>query len=399
MALLIFTSCEKEEKTYLGSISVQLTQDQAYTDVSVSGVDVTIINTSDNIERTLATNSAGVADFTEIPVGIYTVTASIEVTVSLTLNGVVQNVSLEPNEVKNVPLALQESIASDNFVIKELFFVGKADYDQKDRFFELFNNSSETLYADGLYFADLAGNTGSDANDVTLGLPLEEYCYATKVAKLPGSGTSYPIAPGESIVIAFNAINFKEGFNPDNWAGLTIDDYLNLSEADFEMYAFPFLESKGFSGNSFFDVDNPSVPDVDILYMSNAGNNAFFRLNDYGPGLVIFRPEDGNLDLTNTVESPTSTPTNQIFYLRIPVKDIIDGVDVLDNSSAAQFKRMNSRIDAGFAYLKADGNAFYSGMSLRRKLKTTEGGRSILQDTNNSSEDFEAIDRPTPRNY
>ncbi len=96
---------------------------------------------------------------------------------------------------------------------------------------------------------------------------------------------------------------------------------------------------------------------------------------------------------------PLLTPTNQIFYLRIPVKDIIDGVDVLDNSSAAQFKRMNSRIDAGFAYLKADGNAFYSGMSLRRKLKTTEGGRSILQDTNNSSEDFEAIDRPTPRNY
>lgn len=399
MALLILTSCEKEEETYLGSISVQLIQDDSYSDVPVSGVDVTIINTSDNIERTLATNSAGVVDFTEIPVGIYTVTASIEVTVSLTLNGVVQNVLLEPNEMKSVTLPLQESIASDNFVIKEVFFAGKADYDQKDRFFELFNNSSETLYADGLHFADLAGNTGSDANDEVLGLPLEEYCYATKVAKIPGTGTSYPVAPGESILIAFNAINFKEGFNPNNWAGLTIEDYLDLSDADFEMYAFPYLESKGFTGNAYFDVDNPSVPDVDILYMSNAGNNSFFRLNDYGPGLVIFRPEDGEIDLTNTIESPTSTPDNQIFYLKIPVKDIIDGVDILDNSSAGKFKRMNSRIDAGFAYLKADGNAFYSGMSLRRKLKATEGGRNILQDTNNSSEDFEVQERPTPRSY
>ncbi len=395
---LTLVSCEKEEKSYLGSIMVQLQQNASYPDVSIENVEVTITNTSDNIQRTQSTNAAGSVEFQDIPVGIYTIETSIEITLSLTLNGVAQSVSLEPNEIKNITLPLEESIASDNFVIKEVFFAGKKDYEQKDRFFEIFNNSAETLYADGLHFADLAGNTGSDANDEVLDLPLEQYCYATRVAKIPGTGTTYPVEPGQSIVIAFDAINFKENFNPNNWAGLTLEDYLDLSTADFEMYAFPFLESKGFTGNSFFDIDNPSVPNVDILYMYNASNNAFFRLNDYGPGLILFRPET-TLDVENTILSPSSTPTNQIYYLKIPVKNIIDGVDILDNSSAAAFKRMNSKVDVGFAYLKADGGAFYSGMSLRRKQESTQGSRTILKDTNNSSNDFEAIERPTPRNY
>lgn len=398
IALFTLTSCNREEKTYLGTITVKLNANSEFPDVSVADIDVELTNTADNITRTEKTNAAGEAIFAQIPVGVYTVNTSVKITASLSLNGVAQNVVLAPNEIKVLPVNMEKAIGSDNFIIKEVFFAGKQDYDQKDRFFEIFNNSDKVLYADGLHFADLAGATGSDANDAVLGLPLDEYLYAMRVAKIPGNGSTYAVQPGKSIVIAFNAINFKEGFNPGNWAGLKIEDYLDLSTADFEMNAIPFLESKGFTGNTWFDVDNPSVPDVEILYMFNAGNMTFFRLNDYGPGLVIFRPEQA-LDITNTILSPLSTPNNPMYFLKIPVKYVIDGVDILDNSSAAKFKRMDGRVDAGFTFLKADGNAFYSGMSIRRKVADVKSDRKVLMDTNNSTNDFEAITRPTPKNY
>lgn len=395
---LILLSCEKEEKTYLGSLTVKLQPNTNYPTASLIDVEVKLINTTDNITRNANTDASGTVIFTNIPVGQYNVSTSIRVSAGLTLNGVMQSITISASENKSVNVQLTGVPESNNFIIKEIFFAGKQDYDQKDRFFEIYNNSDKTLYADGLHFADLAGNTGSSANDPVLDLTLDTYYYAMRVAKIPGSGTTYPVLPGKSIVIAFNAINFKESFNPNNWAKLTIEDYLDLSKADFEMYAFPFLQSKGFTGNKSFDIDNPSVPNVDILFMQNAANNAFFTLNAYGPALVIFRPE-GALNVDDFILAPTATPNNRFYYLKIPVKFIIDGVDVLDNSSSAKFKRTTNVVDAGFTYLKANGNAFYSNMSIRRKVDRTEGSRKILMDTNNSSNDFEAIARPTPKNY
>jgi hypothetical protein len=63
---------------------------------------------------------------------------------------------------------------------------------------------------------------------------------------------------------------------------------------------------------------------------------------------------------------------------------------------------MPASIDGSFTYLKADGGAFYSGMSLRRKINetaTSRFGRVVLQDTNNSSSDFESINTPDPKGY
>lgn len=396
IASFMLASCTKDEGAYLGVIKVQISAPTDFPNQSVSGLEVTLLNTSDNTTRKATTDANGLVTFNNTPVGVYNINTSIKLSLSLTLNGVAQNVALTPNEIKLVNVPLIGVPASDGFVIKEIFFAGKQDYSQTDRFFEIYNNSNKTLYADNLYFADLAGYTGSNVNDAVLNLPLDQYYYAMRVAKIPGTGTTYPVQAGKSIVIAFNAMNFKEGFNPTNWAKLTIEDYLDLSKADFEMYAFPFLETKGFTGNATFDIDNPSVPNVDILYMYNAANNAFFRLNDYGPGLIIFKPE-GQFSTTDVIESPLSTATNKLYFLKIPVSSVIDGVDVLDNSGASKYKRMTNIVDAGFTYLKPDGKAFYSNMSIRRKVERTDGDRKVLKDTNNSTNDFEAISRPTPR--
>ena len=61
----------------------------------------------------------------------------------------------------------------------------------------------------------------------------------------PGSGTDYPVAPGEEVLIAVNAINHKE-INPKSF---------DLSKAKFEFYD----ES---SNPRFQDSDNPNVDNM-----------------------------------------------------------------------------------------------------------------------------------------
>ena len=58
---------------------------------------------------------------------------------------------------------------------------------------------------------------------------------ARAIIKIPGTGNTYPVQPGESIIIAEDAINHKE-FNP-----LSID----LSKANFQ-----YLKGRN-------DIDNP----------------------------------------------------------------------------------------------------------------------------------------------
>jgi hypothetical protein len=41
----------------------------------------------------------------------------------------------------------------------------------------------------------------------------------------------------------------------------------------------------------------------------------------------------------------------------------------------------------------------YSGTSLRRKVKQEIGGRKVLMDTNNSTNDFEENKTPTPKSW
>ncbi|MNP70531.1 hypothetical protein D3C76_1667780 [compost metagenome] len=56
-------------------------------------------------------------------------------------------------------------------------------------------------------------------------------------------------------------------------------------------------------------------------------------------------------------------------------------------------KRLPETVDAGLTYV----GVANSGRSVIRKVKSTIGQRAVLMDTNNSSEDFEVNNNPTPR--
>ncbi|PTT14387.1 DUF4876 domain-containing protein, partial [Flavobacterium sp. HMWF030] len=79
-----------------------------------------------------------------------------------------------------------------------------------------------------------------------------------------------------------------------------------------------------------------------------------------------------------------------------PNSAIVDGVDTTKDLGAGFIpKKLATQIDGGTTYLPS---GFFSSKSVIRKTKTTIAGRIILQDTNNSSNDFVEI-TANPRGF
>ena len=400
VAVITISACEKKAPE-LSVIEVTLATSAAFDGVAIGNIPVEITNTIDNTKKTVLTNQAGVAIFEDIAPSTYNISASKELTAeiafnytgfnkAITINANLQNIAVMPLQTIRQTLTLDGKAGGD-LVIKEVYSLGAANDGYaimfKDQFFEIFNNSDETRYLDKLYIAYLSpSKAGQGSTDVPLGLPLTSFVYASKILQFPGTGTQYPLEPGMGAVIAINAINYKE-LKP---LALTVDN----STAQFDTYAITWLQSLGRTGNSFFDVDNPNVPNMNCIYL-NIQNNGFFNMDDYASIALV---KSGPV-FTETIKDPTIT-TSEVFYMKIPVSEIIDGVDILAKSSSAAFKRLPAVIDSGFTYAQENGSANYTGKSLRRKVaKTLASGRKVLQDSNNSSNDFEVVAPATPRSY
>ena len=92
-----------------------------------------------------------------------------------------------------------------NFVIAEIFFTGT---ETGDKYFRIYNNSADTLYADRLVIAESEFTT------------VKKYDYSPDIMKdafaagaiyvVPGTGKDYPVLPGKSILICDNAIDHTQ---------------------------------------------------------------------------------------------------------------------------------------------------------------------------------------------
>ncbi|MDE7092584.1 MAG: DUF4876 domain-containing protein, partial [Muribaculaceae bacterium] len=95
--------------------------------------------------------------------------------------------------------------AKGKLVFSEIYYCGSKPVNAfsyfRDQFYEIANNTDEVQYLDGLYF----GNTETIDFDKTRPVWSDaegEYIYADYVWRFPGSGTDYPLQPGESCVVA-----------------------------------------------------------------------------------------------------------------------------------------------------------------------------------------------------
>lgn len=330
-----------------------------------------VVNLKSNLlgtEYTLVSDSNGVITVNGIVSDNYIVTANRVMTpeeMEIIAGTAASNVKLlnknkriiELNAGNNNEILIDmEMVAGTSpLVISEIYACGPpgAGLYYHDKYVEVFNQSDSVLYLDGIIIAVVYvySPTWTHYRDDP------EYVHSRNIWYFPGSGTEYPIQPGQFILCAADAIDHR----------VNAPNSVDLSHADFEFYK-----------DDAPDIDNPAVPNM-IKYFQSSGND------------WLIGGETGSLVLAK-MPIDSIKPFDDQFL--IPYTAIIDGVEYLKDPTRLDRKILNEIIDAG----ATGGIQFYTGKSMERKL-ISDFGRKILKDENNSSVDFEIIPAPSPGKY
>lgn len=420
---LLIQSCSNNDDEALKpvNLTVTLKYDETFNNLVVKKSTVIIVNNETGNKYTVESDSNGNAEFKQIIPGVYSISAtkvmqSSEFTdtfgytpteTEINFNGAESSVAVN-TETSSKEMIMKTSKVGD-FVIKQIYYGGsdtKKGAVFRDQFIEIYNNSNTVQYADGLYMAQLFGTYSttvysytlangqydwSKSLEMTIGNAANtDYVYAINIIKIPGNGTQYPVQPGKSIVIAQNAINHQSNYIDNSGKTVSIlnpELTVDLSKADFEAFLGTY------SGSTYqYDIQNPAVPDVEIAYWGNSNNDLI--LDSLGrQAYAIFKMTDAEFAALKKYKNPKGDAN---LYLQIPNIVLIDGVDTTrDLGSNLIPKKLPSQIDGGNTYLPSGA---YSSKSVMRKTKTTIAGRIILQDTNNSTNDFVEV-AANPRGF
>lgn len=433
--LLVLTGCRDDDFGNGNNLTpvafnVLVKYDPSVGGQNAANTNVTLKNTETGETITGKTDANGELKLAQVLPGTYDITANIALSSSeyfqifgistsqaeVNFNGSQQKVSVNVN-VNSATIILSNGRVGD-FVVKQYYYAGSSTSQGalfRDQFVEIHNNSNQVMYADGLYVALLEGNINNTVAAFTqangqydwskstgnnIGSAANtDYVYASSVFKIPGSGTDYPIQPGQSFIIAQTAINHKAPYTNNNGQNVAIQDpslTVDLSGAEFETYLGSYLVANG--GSVFVsDVQNPAVPDMKVVFWSS-GNDWLLNLTSR-PAVVIFNGVT-DAEMSTYAKVPNPKDLAGKLFMRIPKEVIMDGVDTTSKALTAP-KDLPDNIDAGLAYIKnAAGEAYadYTSQAVIRKTKATVNGRVILQDTNNSSNDFVTI-KANPKGY
>lgn len=238
-------------------------------------------------------------------------------------------------------------------------------------FVELYNNGTEVEYVDGIILASTIAASG-DTPSATYGCAWYsaltydvEGPWSTYFVAFPGSGADYPVLPGETVLVAMDAIDHRELF----------PQMLDLRGADFEMSGGP---------------DNPAVPDM--IDRSLRANPA----HDHGPpwswvgasAAVMVRPGDVGSYVRREFES-TGIP-----HARVPAVDIVDALSThaQAGSSTPGWRRcdhlIHPRFDRRSGFLLRGADDEYLTSQSRKVLYLDESGRPVLQHTRSTAADW-----------
>lgn len=386
-AVAAASSCKKggEEEAKPVTVTVTINAPTGAEWQIPSSYKVNLASTTSSINYS-ASSENGVAVFKDVIPGIYNVNASATV-VDGGFTWIVSASQDGANILADTQLTLDASAVKESaLVFKEIYTtgckIGEGEWDTyfRDQFYEIYNNSTETVYADGLCFAVTDHYTYDYSIKYEFDIPdADKYLYcSTAIWMIPGNGTEYPVKPGESIVLAQWATNH----NAENLAnGHSIDN----SGADFE-----FIEGESTLYNGTVITDGPAIN----LKMVTLPGYAMpqYLTSTGGCGYVLFKPS-----------KPLRTedflvPTNYEYskFCEIAIADVIDAVQRIQDETIVPFPQLPNSLDAGNIWASAPG--YYTFESIVRKVASTrDDGTVVLLDTNNTTNDFDLSTPPAFR--
>ncbi|MDE6226125.1 MAG: DUF4876 domain-containing protein [Muribaculaceae bacterium] len=394
-----FTACSSDDDEIVRhevTVNVTLPEEVTKAQALESEIIVTAVNTTTN-QESVAQVVDNVATFSLVP-GTYNFTVSGEMD-GFSLNGVQTGVDVF--KAKSLNISLIASVGS-TLVFKEVYFTGVPDWYFGDSFYEIYNNSDEVQYLDGIILGvvdwGLPPSVWSKDNPsiwMTNGEYADGYYpLASHVQYFPGNGTEHPVQPRTSVIVAANPLNHSARQLGETDKQSPVD----LTVADWQLYK-PNSDNDQLIGTKEIGKD---IPPMTFLWAANPYIREMMPATE-GQPLILARLKD-NVSPEDWASNPQSVQavpggTNQCFM--IPADCIIDAIDIVPADASCHIKRIEAKDDAGMIWVTgADGisNGDYSGKSLRRKVVGfTPEGKAILKDTNNSSNDFvKGGSTPTP---
>lgn len=382
LAVLAMVGCQKTgTKTISINVKVDETKIAAAGIPSPESYEVKISNfaTGSVIETT---TENGLATATGIVPGIYTVTVSGSQNQGgfiYTIAGSESNASLlaDGDEVTVKVDAVKEAA----LVFKEIYYTGVKDFYFRDQFYEIYNNSTEVVYADNLCIAETI--FASYDKSIIYEWPIEnadQYVFVKVVWQIQGDGHSYPIKPGESFVISQWATNHKaeslsKGVSP-----------VDLTGAEFEA-----IEKESTAPNGLVLTDNPAINMKKVIQAGYAMPQWLTSVS--GSQYIIFKPSKPlkNEDFITATNADYNGVGREVL-----ISDVIDAVQTVSDETGMNVLGLPKVLDAGAIWCSGQ----YVGESIARKIKETRpDGTKVYQDSNNTTNDFEVKKDPQVRRY
>lgn len=383
LAVLAMVGCQK---TGIKTISINVKVDETklvaagIPSPESYGVKISNFATGSVIETT---TENGIATAVGIIPGVYTVTVSASQNqggFTYTIAGSESNVSLIADGAEVVVNV--DAVKEAALVFKEIYYTGvdPANFYFRDQFYEIYNNSTEVVYADGLCIAETV--FANYDKSIIYEWPIEnadQYVFARVIWQLPGDGKTYPVQPGESFVIAQWATNHKaenlsKGLSP-----------VDLTGAEFEAI------EKETTFNGILLTDNLAINMKKVVQAGYAMPQ--WLTSTDGSRYVLFKPSK---PLKNEDFITATNADYQGTAREIAISDVIDAVQAVNNESGMSVLGLPTALDAGAIWCSGS----YVGESIARKIKETRpDGTNVYQDTNNTSNDFEVKKDPQLRRY
>ena len=390
LAIALHSCVDFDDATQAVTVQIQVVMPDGFAAADVAGKTVTLSLGGQNI--TAQTDNSGIVTFQNIVPDNYDISTSWKMSAeeyarltgghmekaTYTVSGSLNTQMIAAST--DSPIVLSTMVQKDqSLLIGKIYYEGSKDANNRNyiagKYIEIYNNSAESVNAAGLYIAlmETESTIAYEPGQVP------DTVFAKQVFRIPATA-AVSVAPGETLLLVNSAI--------DHTLTAQNDYERNLLGADFE--------AKDLQGRT---TNNPDTPALELVFTSYS-TLTYLNLVQGGPASVVIFATDEDVSQWPRVYAYGKTRGN--LFMKIPTSSVIDAVEVLKNRSQTgpdiNTKRLFDYMDASYTYCSSASG--YSGeVAYRKTASVAADGRKVLQDTNNSLNDFATTTTLNPREY